>query len=50
MVIDKNEISRHDSVMMKNVDEQKFLRGIIKKDSRMIMLLDIMEMFEESRV
>ena len=49
MVINKSEISRHDSVMMKNVDEQKFLKGIIKRDNRMIMLLDILEMFEEIR-
>lgn len=50
MVINKSEISRHDSVMMKNADEQKFLKGIIKRDNRMIMLLDILEMFEDSRV
>ncbi len=49
LVIDEKEIGKPDGVMMKNTEDQRFLKGIIRRDKRMIMLLDIMEMFGEVR-
>ncbi len=45
MVLNRSEISKPDGVMMKNAGDQKYLTGIIRKEKRMIMLLDVQEMF-----
>lgn len=49
LMVEEDQIEQLNSTSTKSVIGQKYLRGIIKKDKRMIVLFDILEMISSER-
>ncbi len=47
VMVDRSEIDSSSNVMVQSAQDQNYIKGIIKRDQRMIILVDILEMISE---